>query len=415
MRARLAATLVAFFVLGAPSALGTSTWPNDPAWPGEWGPVLTGAPQVWQRGTGDPAIVVAIVDTGVAPVADLEDALVPGIDLVGGGVGPGGPNELGYHGTWVATIVAARGNNGRDAAGYCWKCSIMPVRVSDGVHPADAKVVAAGIRWAVDNGARIVNVSLAGDASADEQAAVAYAVAHGVILIASAGNTGDDHPHFPGAYESVLAVAGTDQHDVLYPWSSRGAWVPLAAPGCTTVVDPIIGAAYGCGSSFAPAAVAGIAGLLLSFEPSLPAARVVGALESSARPVQGIRAGRVDAAAAFAALALPGVTSASSPAPSQAPATTASREVTTSNGVVRGVRRFTVRTGPGWLRVALTTRGPGRCQMTLKLGSQIVVAVTEHGVASIETRVAAGRWQVALACVRGRAVGYGLEIDRPVG
>src|SRR5512146_1547874 len=169
MRARLAATLVAFFVLGAPSALGTSTWPNDPAWPGEWGPVLTGAPQVWQRGTGDPAIVVAIVDTGVAPVADLEDALVPGIDLAGGGVGPGGPNELGYHGTWVATIVAARGNNGRDAAGYCWNCSIMPVRVSDGVHPADAKVVAAGIRWAVDNGARIVNVSLAGDASADEQ------------------------------------------------------------------------------------------------------------------------------------------------------------------------------------------------------------------------------------------------------
>ena len=180
----------------------------------------------------------------------------------------------------------------------------MPVRVSDGVDPASADVVARGITWAVDHGADVVNVSLAGTQSSPaEEAAVAHAVAHGVVVVAAAGNAGDEAVRYPGGYPSVLAVAGADENDRLYPWSTRGAWVPLAAPGCATVVDPVVGATYGCGSSFAPAAVAGIAGLLLSFEPSLTADQVVAALRSSAHAVDGIGGGRVDAAAAYAAVA----------------------------------------------------------------------------------------------------------------
>jgi hypothetical protein len=418
MRAGLPWLVAAVILLAAPVARSAGTWPNDPAWGGEWGPVLTNTPQVWAKGTGSPSVVIAVVDTGVAPVPDLQGALVPGIDLVGGGVSQGGPDELGYHGTWVASIIAARGNNGRDAAGYCWQCSIMPVRVSDGESPANDGVVAQGIRWAVDHGARIVNVSLAGSGSNfDEQSAIAYAVAHNVLVVAAAGNSGDDTVHYPGGYPSVLAVAGTDQNDQLYSWSSRGSWVALAAPGCATVVDPNVGAAYGCGSSFAPAAVSGIAGLLLSFNPSLTADQIASALESSAHAVSGIGGGRVDAAAAFAALALPDVTNAPSPAqPEAAPAAAAAEtplEVTDLSGTVAGARAFPFSTGRGVVSVYFSTVRSARCQVTLNLGSSVAVALTQHGSATLGAVTRAGLKRLTVRCASSRRFAYQLEIEHP--
>ena len=291
MRAALALVLAAAALIGGRAASGAATWPNDPAWSQEWGPVLTHTTDVWQTaGTGTRPVIVAVVDTGVQEIPDLQGALVPGVDLAG--TPPNGP--LANHGTWVASIIAARGNNGRDAAGYCWTCLIMPVRVSDGGSPTSATTIAKGIVWAVDHGAQIVNVSLAGsETSSDEQSAVAYAVAHHVIVVAAAGNSGSVAPEYPADYPSVLSVSGTDQTDQLYPWSTRGSWVALSAPGCAVVVDPIVGTAYGCGSSFAPAAVTGIAGLLLSLSSTLTTDQVVAALRASALPVAGIGGGRV--------------------------------------------------------------------------------------------------------------------------
>ena len=105
------------------------------------------------------------------------------------------------HGTWVASAIAAQGNNGQFGAGYCWGCGLMPVRISDGHVAADTGVIARAIRWAVDHGARVITISLTGQGDDPvERAAVDYATAHNVLVVASAGNTGDDEIVYPAAY-----------------------------------------------------------------------------------------------------------------------------------------------------------------------------------------------------------------------
>ena len=98
-------------------------------------------------------------------------------------------------------------------------------------------------------------------------------------------NSGAETPQYPGAYPGVLAVGATDDADALYFWSSRGPWVSLTAPGCHMVTDLTTPPGTICGTSFTPAAVSGVAGLLLSRNPSLTANQVVGALTSPLNPV----------------------------------------------------------------------------------------------------------------------------------
>src|SRR3954462_3383757 len=255
MRLMLAALLLCG-VLSAWSAASLAMTPNDPAYDREWGPRLTHASDLWDRTKGDRRIVIAVLDTGVAPIPELRAALVPGWDFVDGDATP---QDTFGHGTWVASAIAAQGNNRRFGAGYCWGCGLMPVRVSEGHVAADTAVLARAIRWAVDHGARVITISLTGQGDDPvERAAVDYATAHNVLVVASAGNTGDDEIEYPAAYPGVLSVTGTDPRDHLYRWSTRGTWIALAAPGCATVVHVVIGAAVACGSSFAPPAVAGI-------------------------------------------------------------------------------------------------------------------------------------------------------------
>ena len=106
-------------------------------------------------------------------------------------------------------MIGALGNNGVGIAGYCWHCSVMPVRVAQGRNGgALASSIASGIRWAVDHGARIVNVSLVSNGyDFGELGAIEYARDHGVLVIAAAGNSGLSDPLYPGAYPGVLAVA----------------------------------------------------------------------------------------------------------------------------------------------------------------------------------------------------------------
>ncbi len=113
-----------------------------------------------------------------------------------------------------------------------------------------------------------------------------YAREKGVLVIASAGNTGTEALRYPAAYPGVLPVAATNDSDVLYFWSSRGSWVPLSAPGCQLVLDASVGPGTLCGTSFTPAVVAGVAGLMLSLKPSLTADEIVQALVSTAVPVR---------------------------------------------------------------------------------------------------------------------------------
>ena len=313
-------------------------------------------------------------------------ALVPGWDFV---EDDSTPQDTFGHGTWVASAIAAQGNNGQFGAGYCWGCGLMPVRISDGHVAADTGVIARAIRWAVDHGARVITISLTGQGDDPvERAAVDYATAHNVLVVASAGNTGDDEIVYPAAYPGVLSVTGTDPRDRLYKWSARGTWIALAAPGCATVVHVVVGAAVACGSSFAPPAIAGIAGLLLSLEPRISASRLSDVLRATGRPVAGLLAKRVDAQAALAALGL--ATPIESP-PQPQPAASA-REATTVSGVMTSTRDIRFSTAvAGRLEVQFVSVIARECSMQMRLNGQVIVAFRgEERILTLEAQVPRG-------------------------
>ena len=177
-------------------------------------------------------VVVAVVDSGVDPSQpDLQGALVPGADFADSS---GSTVDQYGHGTMVAGVIAARGNNGQGVAGVCWVCQIMPIKVLDANGAGTAASVAEGIRWAADHGANVINLSfILSSPDADVEASIADAHARGVLVVAAAGNNGSGDATYPAAYPFVVSVAATDDADQLYPWSSRGSWVTLAAPGCS--------------------------------------------------------------------------------------------------------------------------------------------------------------------------------------
>lgn len=296
------------FAAQAGGALRPAMTPNDPLFQFSsyrWTLERPHFPDAWTRTIGDARTVIAIVDTGVDPtVADLQGALLPGYDFYDNDADPSDPHG---HGTMMASLAAARTNNALGIAGACGACSILPVRVSapDGV--ASWSTAAAGIVWATDRGARIISISLVGPTSSPElDAAVAYAQAHNVLVVAAAGNLGGNAPEFPAALPGVVSVGAVDNADELYPFSNRGADVWLTAPGCAMAIAP--GDAYrsSCGTSVATPLVAGAAGLLASAYPSATAQQLADALTRGADRVGDSKYGRLDVTGAFAAFGMPG-------------------------------------------------------------------------------------------------------------
>lgn len=274
----------------------STPFPNDPWWGSEWGLARIGMPALWRAMAtpSAPGAVIAVVDTGVDPARrDLAGAVPASY---------GGTDAVG-HGTAVAEVAAGRGNDSIGAAGVCWSCRIMPVDVA-AAGTATAAGLAAGIRSAVDQGANIVNLSMVlSGADADVAAAVAYAEARGVLVVAAAGNDGGTAPTYPAAYPGVISVVAVDPSDRLYPWSTHGSWATFAAPGCAAVADGAGARSDFCGSSAATPVVSGLAGLLWS--SGLASADAVrAALAAATVPVDGgiAAGGRVDAALLVARL-----------------------------------------------------------------------------------------------------------------
>jgi len=293
-------TIVSFAELDAPAQTFDVT-PNDPWWPNEWSEAKVGAPAAWSATTGSPSTVVAVLDTGADPTQpDLQGAFVPGWNTL---ANTSATTDTNGHGTNVAGVALARGNNGIGIAGYCWSCSLMPVKVLD-TNAGTVSSVSAGITWATDHGARVISMSLGFTAASSTlRSAVQYAHTRGVVMVAAAGNYGTTAPVYPAAYPEVIGVAGTDGGDQLYSWSSHGSWVELAAPGCNFAVGA--NAWYGtfCGTSSAAPALAGVAALAVSCAPAATNTAIEQALESSAAPIgTAVEYGRVDAHAALASL-----------------------------------------------------------------------------------------------------------------
>jgi subtilisin family serine protease len=281
-------------------ALDTS--PDDTDWPQQYGLRLAGFPKAWDVTQGSSKIVVAVIDTGVdANHPDLRGALVPGWDFIGN---DGDPSDDHGHGTAVAGVVAARSNNHVGGAGICWRCLVMPIKALDSTGTGDDTLIAAGIVWASDHGARVINLSLGGPGSSVELTnALAYASAKGVIVVAAAGNAGVTTQFFPAADPHAISVAATTVADQRYSWSNFGSWVRLAAPGCN--VAPILGDGYGtfCGTSSATPVVAGLVALELSAQPAATAREAEEALASAAVPLPAfVQYGRIDAGRTLALL-----------------------------------------------------------------------------------------------------------------
>jgi subtilisin family serine protease len=278
------------------------TSPDDTDWPQQDGLRVAGFPKAWDVTQGSSKIVVAVIDTGVdANHPDLRGALVPGWDFIGNDADPSDDHG---HGTAVAGVLAARSNNHVGGAGVCWRCLVMPIKALDAKGSGDDTLIAAGIVWAADHGARVINLSLGGPGSSVELAnALEYASTKGVLVVAAAGNAGAMTQFYPAADPHAISVAATTVADSRYSWSNFGSWVRFAAPGCN--IAPILGNGYGtfCGTSSATPVVAGLVALELSAQPAATARDVEDALARAAVPLPAfVQYGRIDAGKTLALL-----------------------------------------------------------------------------------------------------------------
>jgi subtilisin family serine protease len=248
--------------------------PNDPYYADyQWNLRQIRAPEAWDLTTGDRRVIVAIVDTGIAlDHPDLADKLVPGINFVTPGQPPQDDNG---HGTHVAGIVAAATNNGQGIAGVDWEARLMPVKVLDASGGSDVVRVAQGMVWAVDQGARVLNLSFSGvEPSAALTEAVQYAQSRGVLVVAEVANNGRAEPSYPAALDGVLAVGPLARNEQPLQGANSGSYVAVAAPAeqiASTFWDATAGNVYAVAStpSQAPPHVAGLAGLIWSVNPEL--------------------------------------------------------------------------------------------------------------------------------------------------
>jgi len=245
---------------------GLAADPNDPIFPLQWHHAVLGTTAAWEIADGR-GVIVGVVDSGVrCDHRDLAGQCVPGWDFVEGDDDPGDAHGSG---TFMAGIVAAVADNGVGVAGMAPGARIMPLRVLDGAGAGDLDRLAEAIRWGADHGAQVLVVGLASRFETDGlRAAVADAVARGVVVVASVGIADTDDRLFPAVYPGVLGVAVTDKADARAPICGFGDTVDVAAPGIDILSTTYEGRYYGeDGSRYAAAVAAGAAALLKSQKP----------------------------------------------------------------------------------------------------------------------------------------------------
>lgn len=245
-------------------------------------------PEAWAYTTGNPALTVAVLSTGVdSDHPDLQGVLVPGYNALDG---TGNVEDTAGRGTMMAGLLGAARNNGIGIAGTA-NVKIMPVKV-DGPYVSTAKV-AEGLRWAVDHGAKIIVSDMMTQSDyAVLRDAVEYAYSKGVVVVAATGDTGygegpEGQATYPAAYEHVIAVGGTERTGVAW-WdnSDYGPYVDVLAPAqylYTLTNDG--GQAYAPyhSTAFSASLVGGIAALMLSTAPDLTPDEVEMRLQRTAK------------------------------------------------------------------------------------------------------------------------------------
>lgn len=279
------------------------------------------AEQAWDVTRGSAEIKVAIVDNAVwVDHPDLAGKIVAQRDIYysSGSANPpstGDPFEW-SHGTHVAGLVGAMSNNTLGVASVGFDVSLIAVKASPNNSPNSIVSGFAGIQWAANNGADVINMSWGSNQFSQTNQNVINSIYNmGVVLIAAAGNDNVSTPHYPSAYQNVISVASVNDDDLKSDFSNFAATVDVTAPGGYAAAGPqgilsttFNSSTYGyydlmSGTSMACPVVSGLAGLILSLNPDLTPLQLEQILESTADDISALNpdyigmlgAGRINA------------------------------------------------------------------------------------------------------------------------
>ena len=297
---------------------GLADIPNDTSFTTQYSLLNTGqsagtvgadirATNAWSITSSNPAIVIGVLDSGISPHSELAGRILPGRNIPLGTTDT--TDVCGGHGTHVAGILAAKGNNASGIAGLCWDAQLLPVVV---VNPCSGleSFVADGLVWAVDQGADIINMSLQYSVgSAYLYSAVQYAAAHGVPMVAAAGNS-NAAVAWPARWSETIAVAASNRFDTRWTSSNFGPEIDVTAPG-ESIYSLALSGGYGTrtGTSMGTAHVTGTVALMRAMFPNMNAEVIRTTLMSTARDINAAGfdvytgAGVINATAAVAAAA----------------------------------------------------------------------------------------------------------------
>ena len=278
------------------TTLQGSSVPNDPLFQDQWSMVSGDVQGAWDMGATGSGITIAVVDTGVAlKHPDLKDNLVPGYNAITGSEALGANQDDNGHGTHVSGIAAAE-RNGVGIVGVAYQAKIMPVKVMNSTGEGYDDVIADGIVWAADHGAKIINLSLGSQNGAHSsilRQAVSYAYIKGCLLVAAAGNydlesQGKPGVSYPASDPHVLAITATDKTNNVASYSVTGPEIALAAPGDSIASDwwsqtEGLGYTNASGTSMAAPFVAGEAALIWSQHTGWSRDQVIQVLETGVR------------------------------------------------------------------------------------------------------------------------------------
>lgn len=333
-------------VLRIDGALGaqSSNAPNDSLFSQQWALHLLRAKQAWEITAGAPDVLVAVIDTGVqhdhpdlvgalwinrGEDADLDGRAGAGdyngidddnngfIDDVAGWDFTDAPNfpdggdyrqrdndpaDENGHGTAVAGIIAATADNTIGIAGLAYDCRVMNLRAGTSQGLLEEDDVASAVLYAVAMGAQVINMSF-GDVVVSPllRDVIAFAHSRNVVLVASAGNSASNEPHYPSGFSETIAVGASDRFDRLAVFSNYGTTIDVVAPG-VDIWTTSLNSRYQLfsGTSASAPHVAALAGLMISREPAISNETVRSRLQASAKDVASFYgAGRIDAYAAL--------------------------------------------------------------------------------------------------------------------
>lgn len=274
---------------------------NDPGYAKQWNLKAIKVEGAWSEGINGKGVTVAVIDTGISQGPDLKQtAFVPGYDFVNNRTNAADDNG---HGTHVAGTIAQSTNNNYGVAGVAYGAKLMPLKVLSRGGSGTVADIAEAIRFAADNGADVINMSLGGGGeSLLMREAIGYAHGKGVVIVTSAGNSARSSASYPALYNHVIGVSATGPDGKKASYSNYGKGVDIAAPGGETRLGQGAGILqetinprtvgefqfkYFQGTSMAAPHVAGVAALVKSKVGTMSPDQVWEILKKSAEPVEG--------------------------------------------------------------------------------------------------------------------------------